>query len=64
MSLDIIDETCTKRDLPEPSFRAIDELRDALDITMEQGNERVSGLLLIAIRDLADTVDLNKTNNW
>jgi len=48
MSLDIIDETCTKRDLPEPSLRAIDELRDALDITMEQGNERVSGLLLIA----------------
>jgi hypothetical protein len=64
MSLDIIDETCTKRDLPEPIFRAIDELRDALDITMEQGNESVSGLLLIAIRDLADTVDLNKTDNW
>jgi len=31
---------------------------------MEQGNERVSGLLLIAIRDLADTVELTKTDNW
>jgi hypothetical protein len=62
MSLDLVDETCSKRELREPIFRAIDELREALDIAIAQGNERVSGLLLIAIRDLADTVDLTKTD--
>jgi len=60
MSLDLIDELRTEKNIRDPIFRALDELREALDISLEQGNERISGLLLLTIRDLADTVDLTR----
>lgn len=41
----------------EPIFNAMDQLRIALDHANRAGNDRVVGLLLIALQDLADTLE-------
>jgi len=50
----IVDDTA----LREPIFNAMDELRLALDHAVEIGDDRIAGLLLITLHDLADTVEL------
>ena len=41
-----------------PLLTALDRLRHALDVAMAQDNEEVSGLIVWAIRDIADVIDI------
>lgn len=42
----------------DPIFMAMDLLRQAMDRSLDDGDDRVAGLLQITLHDLADTVDL------
>lgn len=58
MSLEYASKGFEESALREPIFNAMDELRLALDQAVELGNDRIAGLLLIALHDLADTIEL------
>lgn len=58
MSLEHAGKGFEESALREPIFNAMDELRLALDQAVELGNDRIVGLLLIALHDLADTIEL------
>lgn len=42
----------------DPAFRAIDELRVAIDAAQEAGNDEIAAALIWAMCDVADTIDL------
>ena len=47
-----------------PMLTALDSLVDALEIAMAQDDEEASGLIIWAMRDLADIIDLaDKSGN-
>lgn len=41
-----------------PTFRALDELRVAIDAADAAGNEQITAALIWAVCDVADTIDL------
>jgi hypothetical protein len=53
-----VGQNIARNKLRVPIFKAIDELRLALEASIELGDDVVSDLLLIAIHDLADTIDV------
>ena len=42
----------------DPAFRAIDDLRVAIDAAQEAGNDEIAAALIWAMCDVADTIDL------
>ena len=42
----------------DPTFKAIDNLRVAIDAAQEAGNDEIAAALIWAMCDVADTIDL------
>jgi len=42
----------------DPAFKAIDNLREAIDAAQEAGDDEVAAALIWAMCDVADTIDL------
>ena len=53
----------SNHEMVSTALKALDMLRCSLDLAIETDNEHAAGLLIWAIRDLADTIDLITNDN-
>lgn len=51
-------EKNTAEEILTPTFRALDELRVAIDAADAAGDEQITAALIWAVCDVADTIDL------
>ncbi len=51
-------KTDDARKILTPAFRALDELRAAIDAAEQAGDDQIAAALIWAVCDVADTIDL------